>query len=57
MAFLAGRKGKGAPLDLLEKVGELRVAPGTDRYRVDQGLQAVYGAGTEQFQKDWNGGR
>jgi len=57
MAFLAARKGKGAPVDLLAKVGELRVAPGTDRYRVDQGLQAIYGAGLAQFQKDWNGGR
>ena len=25
-------------------------------YRVDQGLRAVYGAGSSQFQKDWNGG-
>jgi hypothetical protein len=57
MAFLAARKGKGAPVDLLAKVGELRVAPGTDRYRVDQGLQVIYGAGLDQFQKDWNGGR
>jgi hypothetical protein len=57
MAFLAARKGKGAPLDLLRRVGELRAAPGTSRYRVDQGLQAVYGAGLDQFQKDWNGGR
>ena len=57
MAFLAAKKGKGAPVDLLAKVGELRVAPGTDRYRVDQGLQAIYGTGLSQFQKDWNGGR
>ena len=57
VAFLAARKGKGAPLDLLRRVGELRAAPGTSRYRVDQGLQAVYGAGLDQFQKDWNGGR
>jgi hypothetical protein len=57
MAFLAAEKGKTAPLDLLARVGELRVAPGTADYRVDQGLQAVYGAGLDQFQKDWNGGR
>ncbi|HEV7862319.1 MAG TPA: hypothetical protein VGR20_06450 [Acidimicrobiia bacterium] len=57
MAFLAARKGKSAPLDLLVRVGETRVAPGTGEYRVDQGLRAVYGAGLEQFQKDWNGGR
>jgi hypothetical protein len=57
VAFLAARKGKGAPVDLLAKVGELRVAPGTDRYRVDQGLRVIYGAGLDQFQKDWNGGR
>ena len=57
MAFLAAKKGKGAPLDLLRRVGELRSEPGTSRYRVDQGLQAVYGAGLDQFQKDWNGGR
>jgi hypothetical protein len=56
MAFLAARKGKGAPLDLLRRIGELRAAPGTSRYRVDQGLQAVYGAGLDQFQKDWDGG-
>lgn len=56
-AFLAARKGKSAPLDLLRRVGELRAAPGTSRYRVDQSLQAVYGAGLDQFQKDWNGGR
>lgn len=57
IAFLAAKKGKGAPVDLLAKVGELRVAPGTDRYRVDQGLRVIYGAGLDQFQKDWNGGR
>jgi hypothetical protein len=57
MAFLAAKKGKGAPVDLLAKVGQARTAPGTDRYRVDQGLRAVYGAGIDQFQKDWNGGR
>ena len=57
MAFLAAKKGKTAPLDLLARVGELRVAPGTVEYRVDQGLQAVYGAGLDQFQEDWNGGR
>jgi hypothetical protein len=57
MAFLAARKGKNAPLDLLARVGESRTAPGTSGYRVDQALRAVYGAGLEQFQKDWNGGR
>ncbi|MGH9009935.1 MAG: hypothetical protein ACRDYF_08845 [Acidimicrobiia bacterium] len=57
MAFLAAKKGKTAPVDLLARVGELRVAPGTAEYRVDQGLQAVYGAGLDQFQEDWNGGR
>jgi hypothetical protein len=57
VAFLAARKGKGAPLDLLMRVGQVRVAPGTSRYRVDQALQAVYGAGLDQFQKDWNGGK
>lgn len=57
MAFLAARKGKGAPLDLLRRIGELRTAPGTSRYRVDQALQSIYGAGLDQFQKDWNGGR
>ena len=57
MAFLAARKGKSAPLDLLVRVGDLRTAPGTTRYRVDQGLRAIYGAGLDQFQKDWNGGK
>jgi hypothetical protein len=57
MSFLAAEKGESAPLDLLVRVGELRVAPGTADYRVDQGLRAVYGAGLDQFQKDWNGGR
>lgn len=57
MAFLAARKGKTAPLDLLVRAGEARVAPGTSAYRVDQALRAVYGAGLDQFQKDWNGGR
>ena len=57
MAFLAARKGKTAPLDLLARIGELRAAPGTAEYRVDQGLRAVYGAGLDQFQEDWNGGR
>jgi hypothetical protein len=57
MAFLAARKGKSAPLDLLVRVGETRVAPGTSAYRVDQALRAVYGTGLDQFQKDWNGGR
>ena len=56
-AFLAARKGKSAPLDLLVRVGETRAAPGTSGYRVDQALRAVYGAGLDQFQKDWNGGR
>jgi hypothetical protein len=56
MAFLAAKKGKTAPLDLLAEIGELRAAPGTAEYRVDQGLQAVYGAGLDQFQEDWNGG-
>jgi hypothetical protein len=57
MAFLAARKGKTAPLDLLVRVGADRVAPGTSRYHVDQALRAIYGAGMDQFQKDWNGGR
>jgi hypothetical protein len=57
MAFLAARKGEDAPLDLLVRVGRTRVAPGTADYHVDQGLRAVYGAGLEEFQKDWNGGK
>ena len=57
MAFLAARKGEGAPLDLLVRVGQTRVAPGTPEYHVDQALRAVYGAGLDQFQKDWNGGK
>ena len=57
MAFLAAHKGKTAPLDLLVRVGADRVAPGTSHYRVDQALRAIYGAGMDQFQKDWNGGR
>ncbi|HYH48417.1 MAG TPA: hypothetical protein VEG38_02610 [Acidimicrobiia bacterium] len=57
MAYLAAKKGRTAPLDLLVRVGEARVAPGTSRYRVDQALQGVYGAGLDQFQRDWNGGR
>jgi hypothetical protein len=57
MAFLAAKKGKSAPLDLLIRVGADRVAPGTTGYRVDQALRAVYGSGLDQFQKDWNGGR
>jgi hypothetical protein len=56
MAVLAARKGKSAPLDLLARVGETRTAPGTSRYHVDQALRAIYGAGFDQFQKDWNGG-
>jgi hypothetical protein len=57
IAFLAARKGKAAPVDLLAEVGEARAAPGTSGYHVDQGLRAVYGAGFAQFQKDWNGGK
>jgi hypothetical protein len=57
MAFLAARKGKGAPLDLLARVGEARAAPGTSEYQVDQAVRAIYGAGFDQFQKDWNGGK
>jgi hypothetical protein len=57
IAFLAARKGKNAPVDLLAKVGEARTAPGTSGYHVDQGLRAVYGTGFDQFRKDWNGGR
>src|SRR5581483_3528022 len=57
IAFLAARKGKSAPVDLLAAVGEARLAPGTSEYHVDHGLRAVYGAGFAQFQKDWNGGK
>ena len=57
MAFLAAKKGKSAPLDLLARVGEARTAPGTSRYHVDQALQAIYGAGFAQFQKDWSAGK
>jgi len=57
IAFLAARKGKSAPVDLLAAVGEARTAPGTSEYHVDQGLRAVYGAGFAQFQKDWNRGK
>ncbi|HEU5449194.1 MAG TPA: hypothetical protein VFW57_09290, partial [Acidimicrobiia bacterium] len=57
MAFLAARKGEGAPLELLVRVGQTRVAPGTTEYHVDQALRAVYGAGLDAFQKDWNGGK
>ncbi len=57
MAFLAKAKGKSAPLDLLAKVGEVRVAPGTSEYHTDQGLRAVYGAGEAEFERAWNGGR
>lgn len=57
LAFLAEKKGPDAPLRLLMRVGQLRVAPGTSEYRVDQGLREVYGAGFEQFEKDWNAGK
>jgi len=57
IAFLAAKKGKSAPVDLLARVGEARTASGTSRYHVDQALRALYGAGFDQFQKDWNGGR
>jgi hypothetical protein len=57
IAFLAKAKGRAAPLDLLARVGEARIAPGTSEYHVDQGLRAVYGAGTAEFEKAWNGGR
>ena len=57
MAFLAARKGGSAPLDLLAKVGEARLAPGTSEYQVDQALRAIYGTSFAQFQKDWNGGK
>lgn len=57
VAFLAARKGERAPLDLLIRAGKTRVAPGTTEYHVDQALRAVYGAGLDQFQKDWNGGK
>jgi hypothetical protein len=57
IAFLAKAKGRTAPLDLLAKVGETRIAPGTSDYHVDQGLRAVYGAGMAEFEKAWNGGR
>ena len=57
IAFLAAKKGESAPLDLLVRVGETRVAPGTGPYHVDEALRAVYGAALDQFQKDWNGGR
>jgi len=57
MAFLAAKKGKGAPVGLLARVGEARTAPGTSRYHVDQALRDIYGAGFDQFQRDWNGGK
>jgi hypothetical protein len=57
MAFLAAKKGRNSPLDLLVRVGETRAAIGTSEYRVDQALRSVYGAGLDQFQKDWNGGK
>lgn len=57
MAFLAAKKGEAAPLDLLVRAGQTRVAAGTSEYHVDQALRVVYGAGLDQFQKDWNGGR
>jgi hypothetical protein len=57
IAFLAQRKGRTAPLDLLAKAGEVRIAPGTSEYHVDQALRAVYGAGMAEFEKAWSGGR
>lgn len=56
IAFLAQAKGKTAPLDLLVEVGELRVAPGTTDYHLNQGMRAVFGAGFEEFEKAWDGG-
>jgi hypothetical protein len=57
VAFLARVKGQKAPVDFLETVGRHRVEAGTERYWVDQGLRAVYGAGFDEFQRAWNGGR
>src|SRR5438445_8576005 len=57
MAFLARAKGRDAPLDLLVEAGRSRVAPGTTRYHVDQALRAVYGAGMDDFERAWGGGR
>jgi hypothetical protein len=57
IAFLAQEKGTAAPSRLFETVGAARVVPGTWRYHVDRALGEVYGAGLDQFEADWNGGR
>ncbi|MGH9038359.1 MAG: hypothetical protein ACRD0O_21595, partial [Acidimicrobiia bacterium] len=57
VAFLAQAKGPGAPLDLLVKAGEARIAPGTADYHTDAALRSLYGKGLVDFQADWAGGK
>ncbi|HVM39693.1 MAG TPA: hypothetical protein VM618_02800 [Acidimicrobiia bacterium] len=56
-AFLAEAKGPDAPSRLFEVLGAVRLEPGTWRYHLDQALEEVYGAGVEEFEAAWNGGR
>jgi len=53
IAFLAQKDGGTAPMTLLETIGKHRVEAGTERYWVDQGLRAIYGAGFTDFQTAW----
>lgn len=56
VAFLAARKGAGAPFRLFETLGSQRVVPGTWRYHTDQALRAVAGMGLDEFERAWRGG-
>lgn len=56
VAFLAERVGPDAPSRLFERLGSVRVEPGTWWYHLDRALADVYGGGFDEFESDWAGG-
>lgn len=56
VAFLAEAVGPTAPSELFERLGAVRVEPGTWEHHLDRALEDVYGSGTEAFESDWAGG-
>lgn len=57
IAFLADEVGPDAPARLFERLGSVRVAPGTWRYHLDEAQREVWGSGSAAFEWTWNGGR
>jgi hypothetical protein len=51
--YLVDRFGAEALAELYSTLGDVRLAPGTPRYHVDEGMRDVLGLGYDEFERRW----